>query len=670
PELPLTPNGKVDRRALPAPDGARPELHTAYQAPRTREEEILAAVSTDVLGVESVGIDDNFFELGGDSIRAIQFVARCRERGLELSVATLLEKQTIREIAEAIQLEKRAAADATASAPFSLVSPADRARLPADVVDAYPLATLQTGMLFQSELSQETALYHDAFSFHLELEVNIEAMRQVLRDLLARHPVLRTSFDLARYEVPLQLVHREVEVPLHVEDLSHLSRAEQDTLLMAWLQRERSRPFTWDRAPMLRLGLHRRSERTVQFSVIFHHAILDGWSFASLLSELFPRYLAVLQGTAAPVEPLAAAYREIGALARQALDSAETQSYWRERLAEVSRARAKATRRTGAHATGPLLFREFPLAGQVAQGLRSLAHQAVVPLKSVLLAAHLRVRGVLEGASEVVTGFVVNGRPEVSDGERVLGLFLNSVPFPIRLGGGTWVDLVREVFAREQELSPHRRYPMARLQQQLGGRPPFDALFNFVHFHVSAGLMGIPGMRLVEPYWETSLLDLPLDTTFSVDPESQAVKLTLRSHGLEWDPAQLERIAGIYLRTLEEMAFCPQRRYEQCLLLDEAERNRILVEWNETDTAPAPATNVAALFEEQVRRMPDAVAVESGTVTLSYRDLNARANQLARTLRRLGVGTEVRVALALNRNPDMVIGLLGVLKAGGTYVPL
>ncbi|RYD95072.1 MAG: hypothetical protein EOP50_08555, partial [Sphingobacteriales bacterium] len=241
--------------------------------------------------------------------------------------------------------------------------------------------------LFQSEFSQQTALYHDAFSFHLEVDLEPVTLRRVLRELATRHAVLRTSFDLAHHDVPLQRVHREVEVPLHAEDLSALSRAEQDRHLVAWLERERSRPFAWEQAPLIRFGFHRRSERTVQLSVIFHHAILDGWSFASLLAEFLPRALAARQGVEAPVPPLAAAYREFVALERQALESEAAQRYWREQLAQVSRARVNAAPRTPAQGPGPLLFREFPLTDSITQGLRALAHQAVVPLKSVLLAA-------------------------------------------------------------------------------------------------------------------------------------------------------------------------------------------------------------------------------------------------------------------------------------------
>ncbi len=669
--FPLTPNGKVDRRALPAPDGERPELETAYQAPRTPTEEVLAAVGAEVLGLESIGIDDNFFELGGDSIRGIQFVARSRERGLDLSVAELLELQTVRALA-GLMLQKEAQAPRAASAPFSLISAKDRERMPPDVEDAYPLAVLQAGMLFQSEYSREMALYHDAFSFHLELELDVAVLRQVLQEMAARHPVLRTSFDLLHHETPLQLVHREVEVPLQVEDLRHLSSAEQGTLLETWLESERRRPFAWERPPLVRFALHRRTDQTVQFSLIFHHAILDGWSFASFLAELFPRYRAALRGEVWPAEALSTSYREFVALERQALESELSQRYWRERLAEVTRSGASSHggRSRAASRPGQLLIREIPLPEQMGVGLRRLARLAAVPLKSVLLAAHVRVRSVLEGSREVVTGFVSNGRPEVGDGERVLGLFLNSVPFCLKLAGGSWVELAQTVFARERELMPHRHYPMARLQQQLGGQPLFGTLFNFVHFHVAEGLSQIEGMRLVEPYRESSWVDLALDTTFTVEPRSQSLKLTLRSSGSEWDEAQLDEIAGYYLRALEEMALRPEGRYEQLPLLGEQERQRLLVEWNATHTALKGEANVCALFEAQVERTPEAVALEAWGETLSYRELNARANQLARRLRHLGVGPEVRVGLALRRSLDMVVGVLGILKAGGAYIPL
>ena len=210
-----------------------------------------------------------------------------------------------------------------------------------------------------------------------------------------------------------------------------------------------------------------------------------------------------------------------------------------------------------------------------------------MPLKSVLLAAHLRVRSALEGASEVVTGFVVNGRAG-GDRRRAGARACSSTASPSRCGSAAAPGCIwpREVVRQRPGALQHRRYPMARMQQQLGGRSPFDALFNFIHFHVSEGLTNIPGMRLVEPYWETAWLDLPLDTTFAVDPESRAVKLSLRSHRERVRHRRRPTIARHLPAHPRGDGAPPPGALRAVPVLDEAERNRLLVEWNETDTEP------------------------------------------------------------------------------------
>ncbi|WP_164019628.1 non-ribosomal peptide synthetase, partial [Pyxidicoccus trucidator] len=665
--LPLTPNGKVDRRALPEVSAERPQLSVAFEQPRTPREEILAAVWADVLGLESVGSDDNFFALGGDSLRSIQIVARCRARGIELSVGELLAHQTIRELAQRLGGSQADVLEPDSELPFSIISPSERERLPEDVENAYPASMLQAGMLFRSEYSPEAALYHDAFSFHLRLDLDVESFREAVRQLLARHPVLRTSFNLVDHAEPLQRVHRTVEVPLQVEDVRHLSADAQGTYLSAWLEQQRCRPFDWGRAPLLKLALHRRTDETVQFSAIFHHAILDGWSVASLFTELFERYLAPAEA-AAPA--LASSFQAFIALERQTLRSEQSARYFEQLLEAVPRSRPSwlESRRAGGEAAPAFHEQWLALPEHIHQGLKRLARTTAVPLKSVLLAAHVRVMGWMEGSPDVVTGLVSNGRPEVRDGERVLGLFLNTVPFRLPLSGGTWSELVQATFSREQELVPHRRYPLARLQQQHGGTPLFTTLFNYVHFHVYGALSQLEGLALVEQPQVIERLELPLSATFSVDPRSSELHLVLRASGV--DPARVEELGRYYTRALELMALQPEARYERSPLLGEAERHRLLVEWNDTRADVRHDACVHQLFEAQAGRAPDAVAVDFEGARLTYRQLDLRSNQLARHLRALGVGPEVRVALCLERSLEMVVGLLAILKAGGAYVPL
>jgi len=669
--FPLTANGKVDWRALPAPENAPRPLAERHAPPRTPEEEVLVGVWREVLGRENPGIDDNFFDDGGDSIRAIQFVARASERGLRVPVGLLLEYPSVRGVAESLREGSPDEVPTEPTPPFGLISPADRERLPPGVEDAYPVATLQGGMLFQSQVDATSALYHDAFSFHLELTLDVSAFEEALRRLLAAHPVLRTSFDLTRYAEPLQLVHHAVEPPLSVHDLRHLSAAEQETHLERWLEEDRIQPFDWSRAPLMRVTLHQRTDTTVQLSATFHHAILDGWSVASLFTELLGGYVAALRGEASTRQAPALPFREFIALERRALQDETTRRFWTERLdgLEVTSLTRVMPRRPEVSARG-IAVRPVSLSPEVSSGLRKLARQASVPLKSVLLAAHLRVLGAVCGTNDVVTGLVSNGRPEVRDGEKTLGLFLNSLPLRQQLEGGTWVELVRRTFAAEREVLPHRRSPMGRLQQRHGGQPLFEALFNFVHFHVYQGLLDVEGVRLVGPVRSIERLDLPLAAMFGVDPVTSELQLALHHDTARLDEERVHELAGHYARVLEAMATGPEERHERFSLLTSAERERVLVEWNATQAEVPAQACVHHLFEAQAARTPEAPALTFDEHTLTYRELDARATRLAARLRALGVGPDDRVAVALERSAEMVVAMLGVLKAGGAYMPL
>ena len=234
-EMPLTPSGKVDRRALPRFDAARAALGKEYVAPRNASEEILTGIWSEVLGVEQVGIHDNFFELGGDSIRSIQVISKAEDRGLKFSIQQLFEQATVAQLVERVSLTRdddcQSFGSRVSTAPFSLLTPADRERIPPGIVDAYPLTRLQAGMIFHSEFSPEGAVYHDIFSYELRAPLDEGAMRETLAELLRRHAALRTGFAFSGYSEPLQLVHEALEFPLVVSDISDLGAAEQDELL-------------------------------------------------------------------------------------------------------------------------------------------------------------------------------------------------------------------------------------------------------------------------------------------------------------------------------------------------------------------------------------------------------------------------------------------------------
>ncbi|HZI20326.1 MAG TPA: amino acid adenylation domain-containing protein, partial [Pyrinomonadaceae bacterium] len=674
--LPLTPNGKVDRHALPAPVVARAADDSSFAEPTTPEERVLAEVWRQVLGLERVGVHDNFFDLGGDSIRSIQIRSQALRRGYEFSVQELFRHQTIAELAREMKPNGAWPRRSARTEPFSLISEEERLRLPSDVEDAYPLTQLQNGMIFHSSLETRTPLYHEVVSFHLRAPLDAGALGEALRRMASRHPVLRTSFDLDNFAEPLQLVHRDVTIPLALTDLGHLPHEEQERALAAWMEDEQRNTFApSQRPPLMRCTVFRRGAEEFQFTISFHHAIFDGWSMSTMLTELFSIYFSLLDPGRAYAElpPPTSTLRDFVALEREALRSEEARRFWTEKLAggvQTSLPESKESsppESNGRHAAGEgkrTLSVQF--GPELVEELRTLARCAAAPLKSVLLAAHLRALGLLCGQTEVVTGLVTNGRPEEADGERVLGLFLNTVPLTMALDGGTWIDLVQAAYEAELEVSPYRRFPLTELQKGRGGRPIFETAFNYTHFHVTQKMREVADVEVLgmESFSHTSF---PFSVSFDLNPATSGVVLFLEYDAARYGERQVEEVADSYRRVLTAMARDPFARHEHAPLLREEERHRLLYEWNDTGAPFAGEACLHELFEAQAERSPEAVAVIFEGQSATYAELNRRSNQLAHHLRSLGVGPETLVAVMMERSAELIVALLGVLKAGGAY---
>ena len=668
--LPLTHNGKIDRPALPIPDQTRPELESEFVAPYTPEQELLAGIWADVLDLKQVGIYDNFFDLGGDSIRSIQVLAKAKQLGLNFSLSQIFQYQTIYQLSRLVRDELSSFSTPKTEA-FSLICEGDRTHLPSDVEDAYPLTALQAGMIFHSEYNPESSIYHDVSSRHVRVTFNEQILQTSLQDLAERHPILRTSFDLSNFREMLQLVHKTVCIPLEIEDLRHLSTTEQEIVFNTWFEAEKAKHFDWTCPPLLRFHVHRYTDETFQLTLSFHHAIFDGWSLASFRTELWQRYLSLLNQEALTLEPPPTIpFRDFVALERLTLESQECRQYWVEKLSDINITKIprwpEAYRSPQVEQSGEM---EMSISPEVSDGLKQLARAAGVPLKSVLLAAHLKVLSVLSNQQDVVTGLVSNGRLEESDGERVLGLFLNTLPFRLNLAGGTWIELVQETFKAEREFLPFRRYPLIELQKILGGQSLFEAAFNFVHFHVYQNILGLAGLEELDrkTFQKTNFT---FQANFGLDVVSSQVKLLLEYETSELCEEQVRTIGSYYTKTLAAMATQHSERYESYSLLSVSERHQLLVEWNDTQVDYPQDKCIHQLVEEQVEQTPDAIALVFADQQLTYRELNTRANQLAHHLQAIGVEPEVLVGLCVERSVEMVIGLLGILKAGAAYVPL
>jgi len=658
-DLPLTANGKLDRQALPMPES---EAYAAgeYQAPSSETELALAKIWAEVLQLEKVGVNDNFFAVGGDSIRCISVVAKAKAAGLAVAVVDIFKHRTIAELAEAIARPDDVAAVEDAMQP---IDRQDRAELPPGIDDAYAVTLLQMGMVYHNQFSRQQSLYHDVFSSLLTVpEWDEAALRTVLDALARKHPVLRTSFDLYSYSEPLQLVHATAQIPLTVIDIA--DAASQDRIVSEFIDNERKTVFALDTAPLLRVFIHLRGEKTIQFTLSFHHAILDGWSVASLQTEVFREYLNLVLSKRETLElaPLSLTPKATVALERQALHSEQHKAFWREYLDEYVFCALPVDKNGPEQASR----RTVRIAGDISTRLQQLATGLQVPMRTVLLAAHIRVLAMVSGKTDVTTGLVCNVRPERADGEKVLGLFLNTLPFRRKLQHARWTDLIRETFDAELAVMEHRHYPYFQLHLDHGRVPFYEVIFNYINFHVYDALKDSPEIGVTDAGgFEDTGFALAVNCSYTAD---KGIELALSSGCLS--AGQAERIAGYYVSVLSAIAAEPDGFYDRHDFLADGERRQLLVEFNDTDRDYPRDCLIHRLFEQQAEKTPDAVALMFDDAALTYRELNLQANRLAHHLLGLGIRPDDRVAICAERSLEMVVGLFAILKAGAAYVPL
>ena len=670
--MPLNSSGKIDRRALPKPSTERPELIEAFLPPVTQEEKILAEIWGSVLDLEKVGVEDNFFNLGGDSMRSVQVLGLAREQGLNFSLDELFKHPTIRKLSTVLKPYAGTADGRAKIPPFSMIPEEDYKRLPPGLDDAYPLAVLQAGMLFHGEFSPESAIYINITTLKLQAHFDREAMTTAIQHIIRRHAALRTSFSLSGGSQPLQLIHHDAPVPLEVSDIRGLPAEEQAQKVDAWFAGEKSRKFDYAKPPLLRFQIHQLSDVEFQFSWTEHHSILDGWSISIMLAELFQQYFYLIGQEQEPVDstPLDG-MRDFVKLELNALSSKESLAFWKRRLSgslSTELPRSARSQLAGNEVHRTKLF-GVPVPDEIFAGLQRLAHALGTPLKTVLLAAHLRVMSFASGQSDVTTGVSFSGRPENSETDRTLGVFLNILPFRVQLSGGSWINLVRRIFEEEIESLPHRWYPLAKLQTAAGGTPLYDTVFNYTHFRVYRDMLESSSMRMLSSqfYIETNFT---FTVHFSLNMFSNRLRIFLDYDTSKLEQQQVQNIADYYLRALKLMVQEPSADFAHQTLLSEDEYARIVAEPNRTEAAYDCTDAVHRLVEKQAETLPNQVAIAFEKQTLTYRKLNQRANRIAHRLLMAELGPEPRVAILMESSPSMIAAMLGTWKVGGAYVPL
>ncbi|WP_406165812.1 amino acid adenylation domain-containing protein [Streptomyces sp. NBC_00996] len=661
--IPLTVNGKLDQAALPAPDRGALAVGRAHVAPRTAAEERMTEVWREVLGVDRVGVTDSFFDLGGDSLRAVSLAAALRDAEYDVTVRDVFAHRTPAELVEFLTGRPAPARPEPGVAPFALLVDEDRARLPKGVVDAYPLAQVQLGMVVEMLADDGRNHYHNSTCFRIldENPFDAEALQQAVQVVIGRHEILRTSFALDGFSVPLQLVHdpSRVDSPVRTRDLTALDAEAAEQSLRAFMTEERAELFDLTRPPLIRFTAHTRDDGSWWLTLTECHAVLEGWSHHSLLMELVTTYRALRdrQPLLEP-EPAAVRYADFVAAELNSLDSDEDRDYWRGIVENHPKFVPPAGWGDDPLTTPRGLHRAWVPYHDLESGLRALASEAQVPIKSVLHAAHLKVMSRLTPEETFRTGLVTNARPEAVGAERVHGVYLNPLPFAFRRGARTWRELVRQVFDQEIEVWPHRRYPLGAMQREFGaGERLVDVRFSYQNFRqVDQDLID----------YAATIDDSPTEFPLGVSTRAGFMVITANRHII--GRAGVDRLASMYRSVLESMAADVDGDAEQ-VVLPGGERELVLSSWNDT-AASVRGVSVSELIAERAAESPGAVAVEAKGLRLTFGELDARANRLAGVLRSRGVGAESSVAVLLDRSVDLVVALLAVWRAGAGFVPL
>ncbi|WP_446038675.1 amino acid adenylation domain-containing protein [Streptomyces sp. SID1121] len=657
PALPLTANGKLDRRALPAPGRAATAVGEHVEA-RDATERAVAEVWATVLGLDTVGVQDNFFDLGGDSIRAVSLVGALREAGWETTVRDIFEHRTVARLRAHLG-EPRDAETPAVIPRFALIGEADRAVLPRDVTDAYPVSLTQAGMLVEMYGDSPERRYHNITSFRIrdELPFDREAFQKAADLITERHEVMRTSFSLDGYSQPLQLVHATASMPCVYDDLRHLPAGQREDALAEFADRDREQLFDLTTAPLMRMAVHLLDDESWWLSITECHPVIEGWSYHSQLMEMLRAYRALRTGgEPEPAPPLPAVrYADFVAGELRALGDPADRAHW-ERIVEGYERFDVPAGWEDDEGPDERYRVDVPL-GDAEAGLRALASAAEVPYKSVLHAAHSKVLSLLTRAGRFRGGMVADARPEEAGAERVSGMYLNSVPFPYETGAATWGELARQVFAREVELWPHRRFPMPAMRRPGGESHLIDVLFHYLDFHqVDTDLVDIMASRDDSPNEFRLVVGTPVPGHLSIASRTRTL-----SRG------SAKRLAALYTAVLADMARTGAGGDARGAFPDAYERRALEAPALPHSDTPA---DVLTAFEARAALTPGADALTYGTGSLTYGELDARANRLAHALRALGAGPETRVAVLLDRGPDLVAALLAVWKTGAAQVPV
>lgn len=660
--LPRTPNGKVDRRALSIPESGHIRPARSPTPPQDPLQAQLVGLWTELLVAGDIGIDDDFFDLGGHSLMATRLISRLRDLlGIEIPLRDLFEHPTIADFAARIRDIRAERQIRSEDATGPVTHTAD-----------HPLSFSQQRLWFLDRLLPGSAAYNIPVALRFTGTLDTAALERALREIVRRHAILRTTYHEVSGE-PIQRVAPDAALPIAAHDLRGIAESERESsalILMAQAARE---PFDLSRDPPLRASLLRLSDTTQILALTIHHIAADGWSVDVLLRELTALYGAFVAGQPSPLPGLPIQYAD-HAIWQVRQTQTDAPAYWTRQLGDIPPSLALPTDHP--RPPSPSLrgdIRSITLGADLKASLESIGRREGATLFMTLLAAFQTLLGRYSGQDIIAVGTPVAGRNRIET-EPLIGFFVNTLVLRTDLSGDpTFRDVLRRVRETTLDALAHQDLPFEKLVENLrpgrdsGHTPLFQVMFVLQeHGPASVDLPGIAADRVPPVHTGTAKFDLSL----SMRPVPSGLEAALEFSTDLFEAATAERMLAHLKALLRGISNAPETPIGLLPIIDDEERHRLLVGWNDTRRDLGPPRCVHQLFEARARETPEAIALVSQHGSLTFAELNARANRLAHHLISLSVGPETFVGVCLERSNELAVAMLAILKAGGAFIPM
>ncbi|GKX65197.1 non-ribosomal peptide synthase/polyketide synthase [Inconstantimicrobium mannanitabidum] len=643
-KMPLTTNGKLDRRALPEPN-LEASL-TEYEAPRNEVEETLVRIWSEVLGIKKVGINDNFFDLGGHSLKATILMSKIhKELNREVPLKELFKSPTIKELGKYIE--------SVEENPYSKIEKVEEK-------EYYEVSSAQKRMYMLQQFDKDSIAYNMPAVFELEGKVDKKKIEETFRKLIQRHESVRTYFETLNGEI-IQKLQNNYEFSLeHINDNGNVKDIINNFV----------RSFDLEKAPLFRVELVENNEK-YYLLIDMHHIISDGLSMEILINEFTEMY------GGKTLEPLKLQYKDFAAWQNNFLNSEEMkqqEEYWISRFSdEIPVLNMPTDYERPAMQSFEGNSVSFELNEEVTLKLRKLIKETGTTMHMALLSAFNILLSKYSGQEDIVIGTPIAGRPH-ADLQNIMGMFVNTLALRNKPEGDKkYIDFLKEVKENSLKAYENQSYQFETLVEKLDIRRDtsrntlFDAMFNMVDT-VTGGDIKLDDiiLKLYSNENKVSKFDLTLNAL----ENDEKLSFTIDYCSKLFKKETIERLSKHYTKILDSIAKNAEIKLKEIDLLSEAERNQILYEFNDTKVDYPKDKTIHELFEAQVERTPDNIAVVFEDKKLTYKELNARSNSLARVLRDKGVKADSIVGIMVERSLEMLVGIMGILKAGGTYLPI